>query len=248
MIYLKIPRQINEIEYVNKLGAEFLQICHAYIKPGVATLELEDLAEQFCIDKGVLPVFKGYKGYPFCICVSINEEILHGFPSGRIIKNGDIVSIDFSVKKGGYFSDAAFTKCVGKVLAKTRRLVEITEKCLYKGIEGATNGGRRYDISWAVHRYAMRMGFDVLRDYVGHGVGLELHEEPKIPNYVDKGINWKLRVGMVLTVEPMVVSGTYKTEVQPNGWTVVMADKKMSAHFEHSIAILENGPKILSKL
>jgi methionyl aminopeptidase len=248
MIYLKTPDQIREIEYVNKLGAEVLQMCREHIKPGVATLELEEIAEKFCKDRGVSPSFKGYKGFPHSICVSINEEIIHGFPSDRIIKGGDVVSVDFGITKGGYYSDAAFTKLVGRVPNIVRTLVLTAESCLYEGISEARRGNRLFNISEAVQQTAFGAGFDVVRDYVGHGVGLNLHEDPKIPNYVTNGVNYELRVGMVLAIEPMLVEKSYEVKCLPNTWTVATLDGGFAAHFEHSIAILEDGPKILSTI
>lgn len=248
MIYLKTPRQINKLEKVNKLGAEFLQICYDHLKIGVIIAELEELAQKFCENNEVRPSFYKYRGFPHLLCVSINEEVVHGFPDDRAIKNGDVVSIDFGIEKNGYFSDAAFTKIVGKAPRNIKKLVKTTEECLYKGIEQAIPGNRLYDISWAIQSHAIKKGFDVIREYVGHGVGFKLHEDPKIPNYVSLGVNWKLRPGMVLAIEPMLVEDSHETRIKSNKWTVVTTDGEIATHFEHSIAILSNGPKILSKL
>ena len=245
MIYLKNPKEVKEIEYVNKLGAELLQMCYDHLKPGVVTLELEEIVLRYCIDKKVLPSFKKYKGFPHNLCVSINEEVIHGFPDGRIVKESDIVSVDIGLNNNGYYSDAAFTKIVGQVPKKTKKLVRTTYECLHKGIKKAVAGNRIYDISIAIQSHAERMGFDVVRDYVGHGVGLAVHEDPKIPNYMAHGINWKLRVGMVIAIEPIVVEGTYEVYAKENGWTIITKDSKLAAHFEHSIAITDAGPKIL---
>jgi len=245
MIYLKTPFEIQQIEYANKLGAELLQQCYDYIKPGIATIELENIAEKFCVDNNVRPSFKGYRGFPFCLCVSLNEEVVHGFPSKRKIEAEDIVSVDFGVNRNGYFGDAAFTKCVGKVSAWAKKLVKVTEECLNEGIKKAQPGNRINDISWAIQSHAERNNFDVIRDFCGHNVGFRVHEPPKILNYVSNGINWKLRPGMVIAIEPMLVEGTYEVDVKSNGWTVVTRDRKLSAHFEKSIAIFEDGPKIL---
>ena len=248
MIYLKTPQQINNIEYVNKLGAEFLEMCYDSIKPGMVTSELEELSIKFCEKHNVKPSFYKYSGFPCRLCVSVNDEIVHGFPSDYTVKSGDIVSVDFGVEKDGYFSDAAFTKIVGKVPKNIRKLVETTEECLYRGISQAVVGNRLFDISLAIQTYAIRQNFDVVREFVGHGVGLQVHEPPQVPNYVSIGTNWKLRSGMVIAIEPMLVEGSYKTRTHPNNWTIFTADGKMAAHFEHSIAILETGTKILSKL
>jgi len=248
MIYLKNPKEIKEIEYVNKLGAELLQMCYDFLKPDVMTLGLEELVLRYCLDKKILPSFKGYKGFPHSLCVSINEEVIHGFPDGRIVKDGDIVGVDIGLNKDGYYSDAAFTKIIGKVPKRTKELVKTTYECLYKGIEKAQAGNRIHDIGATIQLHAERMGFDVIRDYVGHGVGLAIHEDPKIPNYVSHGINWKLRTGMVIAIEPILVEGTYEVDIKDNNWTIVTRDNKLSAHFEHSIAITDNGPLILSEI
>jgi methionyl aminopeptidase len=248
MIYLKTPYQIDRIEYVNKLGAEFLKICYDYIKSGMATFELEELSIWFCEKNKVRPSFYKYHGFPYRLCVSINDEIVHGFPDSYVVKDGNIVSVDFGVEKDGYFSDAAFTKVIGKVPKNIKKLVETTEECLYKGIEQAVPGNRIFDISRAIQLHAAQHNFDTVRDFVGHGVGLKVHEPPQVPNYVSIGTNWKLRPGMVLAIEPMLVEGSYEIKISPNNWTVFTADGKMAAHFEHSIAILDTGPKILSKL
>ena len=248
MIYLKTPHQVRQLEKANKIGAEFLQICYEYIKPGINTLELEDLARKFCEDNNVKSAFHNYNGFPHLLCVSIDDEVIHGFPIDRMIKAGQIVGVDFGLIKDGYFSDAAFTKIVAKVSHSTNDLVKVTEECLYNGIEKARVGNRIHDIAWAIQHTAMQAEFEVIQDYVGHAVGFELHEFPKIPNYVSLGVNWKLRPGMVLAIEPMIVEGSNNIYVKPNGWTVVTADHKNAAHFEHSIVILDEGPKILSKL
>ena len=248
MIYLKTPYQIDCIEYVNKLGAEFLELCYDHIKIGVATFELEELSIKFCEKYNVRPSFYKYSGFPHRLCVSINDEIVHGFPSSYVVKDGDIVSVDFGVEKDGYFSDAAFTKIVGKVPKNVAKLVKTTEECLYRGIDQAVADNRLFDISLAIQTHANSKNFDTIRKFVGHGVGLQVHEQPQVPNYVSIGVNWKLRPGMVLAIEPMLVEGSYETKVHSNNWTVFTADGKMAAHFEHSIAILDTGPKILSKL
>jgi len=248
MILLKTPTQIKKLKYVNAIGAEFLDICKDYIKQGVYTSELEELAIKFCEINKVKSAFYGYNNFPHLLCVSVNNEIIHGFPGERMIQNGDIISVDFGIKKDGYVSDAAFTKIVGKVSKNTEKLVKVTEECLFKGIEKAKPGNRINDVSRAIQKHAIMMGFDVVHDFVGHGVGFRLHEYPKIPNYVSNGVNWKLRVGMVIAIEPMLVEGTYEFEIAMNKWTVMTADAKNAAHFEHSVAILKNGPEILSTL
>lgn len=245
MIYLKTPEEIRHIEFVNLLGATALNLFYNVIEEGLKTVQLEHLALDFCKSYKVNPAFKGYKGFPYSVCVSINDEVVHGFPSEYVIKSGDIVSVDFGLEKEGYYSDAAFTKIVGKVPKNIKRLVKVTEECLYKGIEQAVSGNRIYDISAAVYLHARNSGFDVVREFVGHGVGLQQHEEPKIPNYIAKGVNWKLRPGMVIAIEPMLVENDHELYIAKNGWTAITKDRRMSAHFERSVAILKSGPKIL---
>jgi methionyl aminopeptidase len=248
MIYLKTPDQVRRIKYVNQLGAEFLKICYYHIKEGITTFELEELAIKFCERNGVRPSFYKYRGFPHRLCVSVNDEIIHGFPNEYIIKKGDIVSVDFGIEHNGYFSDAAFTKIVGQVPSSTEKLVKTTKECLYEGIKSAIPGNRVFDISKAIHGHALRNNFDTVRDFVGHGVGFKVHEPPEIPNYVSIGVNWRLSPGMVLAIEPMLVEGTYDIIIGSNNWTIFTADHKMAAHFEHSIAILENGSEILSQV
>lgn len=248
MILLKSPDQLKKLEYVNRLGIEFLDECYEYLKPGVLTVELEDLAYKFCERNRVKSAFYKYQDFPHMVCVSVNTEIIHGFPSTYSVKPGDLISVDFGVIKDGYVSDAAFTKIIGKTSEIAKKLVKTTRSALYEGINKARFGNRINDVSFAIQSCALRMGFDVTRDFVGHGVGFNLHEDPKIPNYVKKdAINWALKPGMALAIEPMFVEGSYEYKISPNGWTVFTLDNKLSAHFEHSIAILESGPIVLSK-
>lgn len=246
MIYLKNPNEIDKIDYINCLGMEILNICYEHIKPGVITLELAELLLRFCLKHKVKPSFKGYKGFPHNLCISVNEEVIHGFPGDRIIKDGDIVGIDVGLVKDGYYSDAAFTKIIGNVPKRISELVSCTYECLYYGIEKALAGNRISDISYAIQSNANRMDFNVIRDFVGHGVGLAVHEPPKVPNYVDNSsVDWKLHSGMVIAIEPLLVEGSSDIQLKPNKWTIITKDRKMAAHFEQSIAILEDGPKIL---
>lgn len=248
MVLLKSPSQIKKLEYINRLGVEFLDECYEYIKLGVHTIELEELAIRFCEKYNVKSAFLNYRNYPHLVCVSVNEEIIHGFPSNYEIKAGDLVSVDAGFIGDGFVSDAAFTKIVGKVPKAHKKLVDTTREALYESIDKAVAGNRIDGISSTIYTAALRMGFDVVRDFVGHGVGFSLHEEPKIPNYVKKeDVRLLIKTGMVLAIEPMLVEGSYDYEVKPNGWTVVTADKKMAAHFEHSVAILDDGPLILSQ-
>lgn len=246
MIYLKSPSEVNEIDYVNKLGIEVLNICYDHIKPGIISLELEELLLRFCLTHKVKPSFRNYKGFPHNLCVSINEEVVHGFPNSRIIKDGDVVSVDIGLIRNGYYSDAAFTKLVGNIGIKSKELVRTTYECLHVGIERALVGNRISDIGNAIQSHANRMGFDVVRDFVGHGVGIAVHEPPKIPNYMSSHIiNWKLRPGMVIAIEPILVEGDHAVCMSYNKWTILTKDGGLSAHFEQSIAISEGGPKIL---
>lgn len=248
MIHLKTLDEINQIEYANKMVAEILQMCKEHIKPSVATIELEEIAEKFCADHKVRPSFKGYKGFPFCLCVSLNDEVVHGFPSERIIKAGDIVSVDCGIDRNGYYGDAAFTKTVGVVPKSTVKLVKTTKRCLNEGIKKAVDGGRLNDISHTIQSIAERERFGIVREFGGHGVGFDVHEKPFIPNYVTTGINYKLKVGLVIAIEPMLTKGNHEIVRKADGWTIVTKDHKIAAHWEHSIAILPDGPRILSKL
>jgi methionyl aminopeptidase len=249
MIYLKTPEEIERIKEVNLIGAELLNLCYNYIEPGVKTLEIEELALNFCSGiRSLYLSFFGYKGFPHYICVSLNDEVIHGFPDEKIVQQGDIVSVDIGLSYKGYYSDAAFTKIVGKSTRRKKKLVKITKECLYEGIKKAVPENHISDISNAIQSTATRAGFNVVRNYVGHGVGFEVHEEPKIFNYVSDSIDWKLRSGMVIAIEPILVDGEDDVSVGSNGWTVITKNGGMAAHFEHSVAITDDGPVVLSKL
>lgn len=249
MILLKNSEEIETLRVVNSLVADFFLRVRDIVKPGVSTQDLEEFSEKFSRDKKVKPAFKGYMGYPANLCVSVNEEVVHGIPSkGRVLKEGDIVSIDFGLSKDGFFGDAAMTFPVGRVSENAEKLLEVTEESLYKGIEETKSGNRLYDISYTIQSFVEQNGFSVVRDFVGHGIGKSLHEEPQVPNFGSKGTGIKLVPGLVLALEPMVNEGGYEVEVLDDGWTVVTKDRKLSAHFEHSVAITENGPLILSKI
>jgi methionyl aminopeptidase len=248
MVLLKSPEQIKKLEYINRLGVELLEECYEYIRPGTHTIVLEELTIKFCEKYNVKSAFLNYRKYPHYLCVSVNEEIIHGFPGSYEIKTGDIVSVDAGFIRDGFVSDAAFTKIAGKAPKAYKKLVATTREALYESIDKAIPSNRISDISSTIYAVALRMGFDVIRDFVGHGVGFSLHEEPKIPNYVKKDdVRLLIKPGMVLAIEPMLVEGSYEYKVKPNGWTVVTADKKMAAHFEHSVAVLNDGPLILSQ-
>ncbi len=249
MIILKNNEEIEVLRGVNSIVADFFERVEEIITPGISTYDLEDFSEKFTRERNVKAAFKGYMGYPANLCVSINEEVVHGIPrKDKFLKEGDIVSIDFGLSKDGFFGDAAMTYPVGKVSGKARKLLDVTERSLYEAILETKSGNRLYDISHTIQAYVEQNGFSVVRDFVGHGIGRNLHEEPQVPNFGNRGTGIKLVPGLVLALEPMVNEGGYEVEVLGDGWTVVTRDRKLSAHFEHSVAITENGPLILSKI
>lgn len=247
MIILKSKREIDIMRKANKIVAN----THAYladkIKAGISTAEIDKLADEYIRSRGALPSFKGYQGFPASVCISINEEVVHGIPSNdRLLKDGDIVSIDIGSFYEGFNGDAARTYAVGEVSETARKLLDVTEKSLHKGIEKAVIGNRLFDISHAVQNYVESNGFSVVRDYVGHGIGRDMHEDPQVPNFGPPGKGPKLKEGMTLAIEPMVNVGSYEVETLDDDWTVVTKDRSLSAHFEHTIVITENGFEILS--
>ena len=248
MVILKLPEEIEKARASNRIVAEVLSRLREKVKPGIKTKDLDKFAEEIAQKRGAKPAFKGYHGYPHSLCISINEVVVHGMPSERVLEEGDIVGLDFGVCYNGFFGDATITLPVGKVTQKALRLMQVTEQSLYAGIEQAKEGNRLGDISAAVQSVVEDAGYSVVRDFVGHGIGKNLHEEPQIPNFGQKGRGIELKRGMILAIEPMVNEGKYKVQVLPDGWTVVTKDGSLSAHFEHSVAITDNGPDILSKL
>ena len=248
MVILKLPEEIERARASNRIVAEVLSKLRDKVKPGVTTGELDKFAEQLAEKRGARPAFKGYRGYPYSLCTSVNEEVVHGMPSVRVLKEGDIVGLDFGVYYNGFFGDAAITLPVGKISPVALKLIEVTEQSLYAGIEQAKDGNRLGDISAAVQLTVEEAGFSVVRDFVGHGIGRNLHEEPQIPNYGKRGRGLELKSGMILAIEPMVNQGAYKVKILQDCWTVVTEDGRLSAHFEHSVAITDNGPDILSEL
>lgn len=249
MIILKSRREIDIMREANQIVAE----THAYlsenIKPGISTAEIDQLADEFIRDKGAVPSFKGYQGFPASVCISINEEVVHGIPAKhRYLEDGDIVSIDIGTFYEGFNGDAARTHAVGSISDNASKLLKVTEKSLLKGIEKAVIGNRLFDISHAVQEYVEKNGFSVVRDYVGHGIGRDMHEDPQIPNFGPAGKGPKLKEGMTLAIEPMVNIGSYEVETLEDKWTVVTKDRSLSAHFEHTIAVTKDGVEILSKL
>jgi methionyl aminopeptidase len=252
VISLKSPREIEIMRRANVIVAEVLQELKARVAPDVTTLELDAIAEELTLKKKAVPAFKGYsvggRVYPRCLCASINEEIVHGIPSNRPLREGDIIGLDYGVIYDGFYGDAAITVGIGKVSEDAQRLLDVTEQSLYRGIQELQEGKRLGDLGSAVQRFAESAGFSVVRAFVGHGIGKKLHEEPPVPNYGEPDRGLRLKEGMVLAIEPMVNAGTYEVEIKEDGWTAVTKDGSLAAHFEHSVAITKNGPYILSQL
>lgn len=228
--------------------AEILQLIAEAVKPGVTTAALNDIAEREAARRNVRSAFKGYSGYKYALCCSVNDQVVHGMPNNRPLQHGDIISLDYGVLNDGFYGDAAVTLPVGKIDPEAERLIRITEESLYAAIDAAQVGGRLSDISHAVQRYVEPHGYSVVRDFVGHGIGRSLHESPQVPNYGDPGKGAKLKAGMVLAIEPMINQKGYPVKVLEDGWTAVTCDGGLSAHFEHTVALTDNGPEILTKL
>ncbi len=247
MIILKSREEIEKIKVASKYAIEILIYLGQFIKEGLKTLELERLCEEKIRRIGnVEPAFKGYNGYPYCLCTSVNDEVVHGMPGERILREGDIVSLDFGTRYDGFCGDAAITYSVGRIPKRTEKLLAVTESALYKGIEATKEGNRLHDISHAIQSHVEEAGFSVVREFVGHGIGRNLHEEPQIPNYGEKGTGIRLKTGMVLAIEPMVNMEKSDVVIRENGWTAATKDGSLSAHFEHTVAITEKGAEILS--
>ena len=248
VIIIRSIREIERLKRSNAIVAEVLHELRKVIGPGVTTQELDRIAEEVIRLRGAIPAFKGYRGFPKSLCASINEEVVHGIPNHRRLRGGDIVSLDVGVNLNGYFGDAAITLPVGEVEEEAQRILQVTEQALSIGIEKAKVGNRLFDISHAIQAWVESHGFSVVRDFVGHGIGKSLHEEPQIPNFGEAHQGPRLEQGMVFALEPMVNEGTYEVKILSDGWTVVTADGKRSAHFEHSIAITDGEAEILSML
>ncbi|WP_406677304.1 type I methionyl aminopeptidase [Moorella sp. ACPs] len=248
MIVLKSRREIALMREAGRIVARTLAKLKDHIAPGVTTAELDRIAEDYIRKNGAVPAFKGYQGFPASICVSVNEEVVHGIPGLKQLAEGDIISIDIGAVKNGYVGDAAVTFPVGAIDAEKQHLLAVTEAALYEGIKHAVAGNRLTDISHAIQTYVEKNGLSVVRDYVGHGIGRAMHEDPQVPNFGPPGYGPRLRVGMVLAIEPMVNAGTHEVYTLANRWTVVTRDKKPSAHFEHTVAVTDNGPEILTLL
>ena len=247
MIVLKTSRELAIMKQACMISAGALQTVANAVEPGVSTAELDRLAEKYIRSKGAVPNFKNYQGYPATACISINNEVIHGIPSEKcLLKNGDIVSVDLGAMFEGYHGDNAATFAVGDVSPLAKRLMDVTKESLYMGIKAARPGGRIGDISNAVQSYVEANGFSVVRQFVGHGVGTKLHEEPEVPNFGKAGHGIRLMPGMTLAIEPMVNAGDYQVKVLKDGWTTVTADGTLSAHFEHTVVITEDGPKIMT--
>ena len=247
-IIVKSAEEILIMQEANKIVSEVLTMLQEVVEPGISTWELDKLAEDLCLKRKAKPAFKGYRGFPGTLCVSVNEEVVHGIPSRKKkLKGGDIVSVDFGTEYKGFFGDSAVTLSVGKIKPDVARLLKVTEESLYVGIEQAVIGNRVGDISEAIQKHVEQAGFSIVRQFVGHGIGSSLHEAPEIPNFFQGERTARLIPGMVLAIEPMVNIGTHKVKVLKDGWTVITSDKKPSAHFEHSVAVTADGPLVLSR-
>jgi len=233
---------------VCRMVAEILQLLSAKVKPGLTTCELDQLAESEVLKRKARPAFKGYSGYPYSLCCSLNNQVVHGFPTNEPLRDGDILSLDFGAYYDGFYGDAAVTLPVGNVSSVASRLMQITEQSLYESIKQAAANRHLTDISHAVQSYVEANGFSVVRDFVGHGIGRKLHEAPQVPNYGVPGKGTKLKPGMVLAIEPMVNEKSYEVKILEDGWTAVTVDGGLSAHFEHTVAITDNGPEILTRI
>jgi len=236
------------MEVANRIVAEILEEVKSYIRPGVETRELNEVVEACCRKRQVQPAFKGYRGYQHALCIAVNEEVVHGIPGPRQLRVGDLVSLDFGVLHDGFYGDAAVTVPVGEVTPQAQLLLKATEESLYAGIGEFKVGGRLSDISHAVQTTVEKYGFSVIRQFVGHGIGRSLHEDPQIPNFGPRGRGPVLKTGMTLAIEPMTATGSWQVKILEDGWTAVTADGSLAAHFEHTVALTEKGVLILSKL
>ncbi len=247
MIFLKSPGEIEKMARSGRIVAKVLDELKEVAAIGVTTKEIEDFADERIKALGGVPAFKGYRGYPASVCTSVNEQVVHGIPSQRVLKDGDIVSIDIGVYLDGFYGDGAITVPIGTIDREAAELIRVTEEALYLGIRNAVEGNRLYDISSAIQRYVEENGFSVVRLFVGHGIGRELHEEPQVPNYGVPGQGPRLKRGMTLAIEPMVNAGGHEVIILDDGWTAVTKDGKKSAHFEHTVLVTSDKPRILTK-
>ncbi len=247
MITLKSRRELDLMRAASRIVAEVLKQLRPRCKVGITTRELDRLAEEITLAAGAQPAFKGYRGFPRSLCTSVNQEVVHGIPGNRVLEDGDIVGLDFGVVYQGYYGDAAITVPIGTVRPEVQELLEVTEQCLYLGIEQMVPGKHLSDISRAIQIHAESHGYTLVREFGGHGIGKRLHEDPMVLNYVVNGRGIRLKPGLVLAIEPMVNMGTEQVRILPDGWTVVTTDGRPSAHFEHTIAITDSAPEILTK-
>ncbi len=252
MIVVKSKAELACMREAGRIVAEVLEAMREHARPGVTTAELDALAHDIITRRGAIPSFKGYRGYPASICTSVNEQIVHGIPGSRALREGDILSVDVGAIYQGYHGDAAITVGIGTISPEAQRLMAVTQEALEAGIQQVRPGGRLWDVIRAIQTRVESAGYQVVREYQGHGIGREMHEDPSVPNYLGNSNvrprNVRLRVGMTLALEPMVVAGDWHTRVLEDGWTVVTADGKLAAHFEHTVAVTENGPEILTRL
>ncbi len=246
MIIIHSEEELNSIRVSCRILSEVLAELVKFISPGISTIELDTEAEKMIRERGGEPAFKGYLGFPASLCASVNEEIVHGIPGPRVLEEGDIISLDIGVKHDGYFSDTAVTLGVGRISSGLQRLLRVTREALFEGIGKVREGNRLSDISHAVQSRAEKDGYSIVRDFVGHGIGSSLHEEPQIPNFGEPGRGPRLKPGMVLAIEPMVNVGTYNVRIKKDGWTAVTSDGQPSAHFEHTVAVTDGDPEILT--
>jgi methionyl aminopeptidase len=247
MIIFKSEREIKMMAEAGKILASCHKEIEKLIKPGISTLEIDKFVEKYLAHWGATPEQKGYRGYQYATCASVNEEICHGFPDHKSLKDGDIVTIDFVVNLNGGLADSAWTHPVGNISDEAKRLMKIAKESMYKGIDQARSGNHLGDIGHAIQTYVEAEGFSVVRDFTGHGIGRDMHEDPAVPNFGQPGKGLKLREGMVITIEPMVNIGSYRCKIDKNGWTARTVDGKLSAQYEHTVAITVNGPLILTE-
>jgi methionyl aminopeptidase len=248
MIVFKSEKEVAAIQRSSRIVAQVLADLKGFIEPGIMTKDLDDFAEKRALELGSIPAFKGYRGYPSSLCTSINEEIIHGIPSSRKLREGDVISLDFGVVFDGYYGDAAVTYPVGEVSHEAKRLIEAVERAFFKGFEKLQDGNRISDISHAIQNSVESQGFSVIRAFVGHGIGISLHEEPQIPNFGVPGRGPKIKEGLVLAIEPMIAVGDWDVEIKDDNWTAITKDRSLSAHYEHTVAFTQQGAKILSQL
>ncbi len=246
MVIRKSRAEIEKMRRAGVIVGETLRRLRQLVEPGISTRELDAVAESSIRSAGAYPTFKGYRGFPASICASVNDEVVHGIPSARQLKNGDIIKIDCGATLDGYVGDAAITVAVGEISPEVRRLVDVTRESLLKAIEKMVAGNRLYDVSYAVQHYVEERGFSIVRDFCGHGIGQRMHEDPQVPNYGRPGTGPLLKEGWVLAIEPMVNQGGHEVNILSDGWTVRTRDGKFSSHFEHSIAVTDSGPQVLT--